>query len=358
VPPDLDPIAILRDTDPAAAAPLPDRPSLDELDAMPEAALVPARPRTARLVALAAAVLLVVLLAAAAIAVTRPDGTDTPPTDADGTTSSTTTLVPPAPTGETPPRPLPLTVREPAAWPIFFAIADEAASESGPYGPYGPGGGSGPVRYTRTIGWRPLNDPDGGPVRGFQHETWNAPGEAVTWREADAPSVVPGGEVDLDLPLPPATGGLQTGSAILPPRDPSPDDLDAALALLGVVEGETPDPTETLSTAAFLLGAPLTGTERSWLYRALATVDGIEHRGPSVDRAGRAGTAFSATAEGGGAVRELVVVIAAGGATLGVENVLLDSRRGDSIDVPVVTHSQTLVATAYVAEIGDRPRVR
>ena len=54
-------------------------------------------------------------------------------------------------------------------------------------------------------------------------------------------------------------------------------------------------------------------------------------------------------------MRELDLVVGATGQPLGVEDVLLDSRRGESVDVPVVTTSTTLVESAYVEAVGDRP---
>ncbi len=332
----LDPVATLRRTDPAAG-PVPDPPPLDV-----HVARVPgeARPRSRTVVLVAAVALIALVAAAAVVAVNRTGAARTDP--AAVTTTRPTPTTADRPVGVPAPAPTELGLREPAA-PALLALADQAEAELGP--PLD----DGPVVYTRTVGWRRLTGEHAGRVVPLQWETWTEAGEPMAWRESDGRAALVGdGALDPDrLPLPPEVEP-RTTSSIVPVRN-DPPTVEGTHAALGVVPDEPVDLFQVLAGVTTALGAPRTGTERALLFRALATVDGVEHRGPTTDRAGRPGTAFSVTYEDEeDDRRELVLILDAAGGALAGENVLLG-------DAPVATDYQALVTSARVDERGERP---
>ncbi len=359
MPTDLDPIALLARTDPAADLAVPGPPPLDELAARTGS---PARPdagagpgtgghRSRRLV-LTAAVALVALLTAAAVLAAR--------TASDGATevpAAPTTTAPDAPPGEAAyPVPLDLGPGEPAA-PALLALAAtvEAAAEPERQGPT-------PLWYRRTVGWAQVVTVSGGSttwvLEPFQEEEWSQP-DGTGWRRdgtvADlAAAGADGPLIDTALPHPGPDAELVGPLPGLPwVRPTTPEEVAADLH---VGQGEQPDAVNALDRAAEVLATPVTAADRAALLRALAAVTDIEHRGQVVDRAGRTGVAFSVRSDDAGADDEGVVVLDPGtGELLAIETVMWESASSIPIERPLVTGARTVLAGGWADEVGVRP---
>jgi hypothetical protein len=329
MPTDLDPVAVLRRTDPAAGQPVPDRPSLDELAALPTHDHGPHRGRA---VVLVAAALLAVLLTGAAIVVATDSDRDAVP----ATEPEVTVPL------------LDLRVREPAA-PALLALADRAEADLAVVP-------AASVAYARTVSRNQAITVDDGETSidhtASQQETWTAPDGTYRWRRGPGPAARGGSivQVDPDLPLP--EGDLVDGDPAVAEPLARPEGADAVLADLHVGQGGQPEAYNALERLAEILGRqPLLADDRAALFRALATIDGIEHRGEVVDRAGRDGIAFSS--EYGG---ELIVVVdPETGELLETENVMLESAPAIPIDEPVVRGYEVVLTVASVAAVGERP---
>ncbi|HEV7720677.1 MAG TPA: hypothetical protein VGO60_05315 [Iamia sp.] len=340
MPTDLDPIAVLARTDPAAGRPVPVAPTFDELVALP--ALRSARHR-GRAVVLAAAVLLVVLVAGVAIAVATDTERDpSPPADTAPATESDATL----------PR-LELTVREPAA-PALLALADRAEADLAVVP-------AASVAYARTVSRNQEITVDGDRTSidhtASQQETWTEPDGRYHWRRGPGPTARDGSVVQVgpDLLLP--GGDLVDGDPTVAEPLARPQGVDAVRADLHVGQGGQPEPYNALERLVEILGRqPLLADDRAALYRALATIDGIEHRGEVVDRAGRDGIAFSYETDFAGALSELIVVVNdETGELLETEEVMLESAPAIPIDEPVVQRYEVVLTVASVAAVGERP---
>lgn len=335
---DLDPIAVLRRTDPAAGRPVPAAPPLDELVTLP--AGPPAPPARHRPVALVTASVLVVLLAAAAIALVAGDER----VSDDGVAISWGPTSPAVVALDGAPDPLPLDEPEPAAE-TLRALADRAEADREPLP-------TDRVAYQRTAGWTSVTTDGGGVVRaGEQTETWTAPGRPIS-----ATAKV--------LALTPPGGGLATvvlpqvpGQRSDPPfgEDAVSDDLGETTTPSGRYHGPL---WSTLEQATITLARPLTGPDRAALLRDLATT-GLQYRGEVVDRVGRSGIAVSAGSQRSSGRWELVVVLdPESGDLLAVEEVgpaLGDQRQNAVDDEREVTTSTTVLTAAWVAHDGDRP---
>lgn len=352
MPTDLDPVATLRRTDPAAAGPVPARPALDELPAVP--GLPPAR--RPRMAALAAAVVLVVALVGVAIAVSSdrgertPVATDPTPTEAPPTTG-------PDPLGA-PPALIPLAAPQPAR-PHLLALAERAATDGAPADP-------GEVAYRRSVSWnRPLavGGGDVGEVdeivpESAHRESWIAGDGAGRVEIGEGPAVRRGevGQTDVDPPRPTAVETTPWDDAYVDPAD-LPDDPAVVDLYLQVDNGPSSDFVYVLERAAALLGErPRTGADRALVLRRLAEIDAVEFRGEVTDRAGRTSLAFSAASDFSGALSEVVILLdPETGAVHGREDVQLEGTAEMPIDGPTLRWSETVLAVANVGSPGERP---
>lgn len=338
MPADLDPLAVLRRTDPATAWTVPAAPPLDLLAALPVAAR-PGPGRPGRLGVLAAALLLVALLAGAAIVVaTDPDRDSAPAT---------------APDEGILPR-LPLTVREPAS-PALLALAGRVERDLTVVP-------AASVAYARTVSRDQSITVDGDETTitstATQEEIWTEPNGTSRHRHGPGPSIRDGAVVQVDPSLAPPEGDLIVGDPSIAEPLARPQGADAVLADLHVGRGGQPEPYAALERLTEILGRqPLLAADRAALYRALATIEGIEHRGSVVDRAGRDGIAFTYESDVSGARGELIVIVAPdSGELLGSERVRLESARFIPITEPVVTGYQVVLGVASVGAVGERPR--
>jgi hypothetical protein len=345
LPTDLDPISVLARTDPAAGRPVPERPALEELAALPVVA--PARPSRGRLVVLAAAGLLVVLLAGAAVVLATDDPGSTPP----ATEPGPTTTRPPLPDAR--PAPLDLAPGTPARADLL-ALAEVAAADTTP-------APEGSVAYSRRVGIVSETTVDDGRATvaylPYHEETWIEPDGALHRRDADFPPVQDGAEIQIDPALDPPEGEITPAGSAEPGVLDRPVDVAGVTADLLSQQGGGPAGRAALERFAEVLGGqPLTGAQRAALYVALASIDGVEHRGEVRDRAGRTGIAFSYTTDDSGARSESIVVVDPGrGTLLQTESVMLESAPAIPIDEPLVKSYRVVLVVAAVSEPGERP---
>lgn len=340
MPADLDPVTVLARTDPADAHPVPGRPSLDELVARPVSPAAPGHRRSRAVVLAAAAVLVVVLVGAAIVVATGSDESAPPVTE------------PPTTASGPGPALLPLTTREPAR-DRLLALAARVESLD-------PTLGAGTVAYTRTVSFhqeaiRP-DDPTS-LVAGSTHlEVWTGPDFVVRTEQGDGPPPRDGEVVQMDAD-PPRPTDVETRpqarmDTIL--RD-LPDDPAQLAARLSLGPGPSADPSTLLRVGTALGDEPRTGSDRAAVYRALADIEGVEYRGPVVDRAGREGIAFSTSHAGEEPEEAILVVDPATGVALGRESVSRERQPVLPFDGPTVQSSWTYLGAAYVAAPGDRP---
>ncbi|HMJ75960.1 MAG TPA: hypothetical protein VK507_08300 [Iamia sp.] len=349
---DLDPIATLRRTDPTAGRPVPDRPPLDELAARPVASHV--RPgRRSRAVVLAAAALLVVLLAGAAIVVaTDPDDERQTPL-IEVPTSPSTPAAPDVVAVDLGREPITLDPAEPAA-PALLALADEIEDDGNPRP-------AGMVSYRRSVEWTTTSTEAERSLtahrEAHQIETWTSPGAPLSYRTEDVSLDASGTGAPVPLPFPSGRTELLSTSSV---REPDvwelPADADALVAILQARQEGAPTPAGTFGQAVFVLDLPLTGPDRATLFRALASIEGVEHRGTVVDRIGRDGVAFSIATERSGRPAELVAVLDPDtGELLATEEVGFDLPVILPEDRPGALDSSTVLTAAWVAGHGQRP---
>ena len=342
MPADLDPVAVLRRTDPASAWPVPAAPPLDELTA---AARVDRPRRRARIVVLAAAVLLVVVLVGTAMVLVSGSDDPTPPvTEPSGPSWSGPALLDLAP-GE-------------AARPHLLALADRAEADPTPLP-------RGLVTYQRTATWTQLAEPgtaaDEAEGESTQREMWTGADRRASWEDGAGPPARPGEVVQMD-PDPPRPDDVETTSDQQAEGTPAgiPEDQASVEALLRLDVRPGPPPTDALlNRVADLLGdRPRRGPDRATVYRTLAAVDAIEYRGTVVDRAGRDGLAFSLTTEADGVRSEEVLVVDADGVVLGIEHVESESDAAARAAHPLLgllRWYEVLLRTTSVQTVGERP---
>jgi len=392
MPTDLDPIATLRRTDPAAGQPVPERPSLDELATVPGA--LPHRPRAgSRVAALAAAILLVAALVGAAVVVGTRDEDRTPvATDPAPSTSA------PAPAVD-PPALIPLAEPAPARDQLL-ALADRAAADQTPVA-------DAPIAYRRSVSWNrttfvapgdigeepaitgagvveTVDEADDAPgpdtpvevdegevdpadadvVEGdpllldsAHRESWIGDDKAGKVETGEGPPVRPGevGQTDLDPARPTELSTTVWDEAYLDPPD-LPDDPAIVDRYLQVEQGPASDFTYSLERAATLLGdRPRTGADRAAILRRLAEIEQVQYQGEVVDRAGRPSLAFSAQTDSHGGLSEVVILLdPETGVVNGREDVLLEGTDLEG-DRPLLLWTETVLEIAHVAAVGDRP---
>lgn len=375
---DLDPITVLARTDPAADLSVPEPPALDELASLP-ASVGPEGGRAGRAggaggaggvdgsrsrrPVLAAAVVLVAVLTAAAVLAARAateERTEVPAattgtattaepsstTEPRATTEPGTTVEDPTDTTLDPVR-LPLGAAEPAG-DRLLDLADAVAGDDRPRPDR--------VAYARGVGWTAEAGADGEVrFRGSQVETWSVPGEPRTYRAGivELRSAGADGRANPTLPRPSLTVDLATTSMVDPGSWERPGSVAEVRNELAGVDGDATGPESALTTATAILSRPTTGPERATLFRALAQVEGIEHRGTVTDRMGRPSVALSVSTVRESLPAELVVLLdPATGELLASETVYLPTSADEQ---PIVVQATTTVEVAWVDEVGVRP---